>query len=40
VLLAVGLILVTSLLITAGVAWLLARLKMFNAIKLGETVTW
>lgn len=38
VLLAVSLILITSLLITAGVAWLLTRLKMFNAIKLGETV--
>lgn len=38
VLLAVLLILATSLLITAGVAWLLARLQMFNAIKLGETV--
>jgi putative ABC transport system permease protein len=38
VLLAVLLILGTSILMTIGVAWLLARLKMFNAIKLGETL--
>jgi len=34
---AVALMAGTSLLITASVAWLLARLRMFQAIKLGET---
>ena len=35
---AVGVMLGTALVITTGVAWLLARLRMFQAIKLGETI--
>lgn len=35
---AVGVMLGASLVITLGVAWLLARLRMFQAIKLGETM--
>jgi putative ABC transport system permease protein len=38
VLLAVTLLLGASLLVAGAMAWLLARLRMFNAIKLGETV--